>query len=98
MAFEFRRLTAVPKKIAAVTDKDIRVRLLGRVIDVTGGMIVLDDGTGRAEIVSETEPPVNTLVRVFTRVLPLESGFELRAEVVQQMDGLDMELHQRIRG
>ena len=97
MAFEFRRLPAVPKRIADITDKDIRISILGKVIDTVDGVIIVDDGSGKAEIVSETEPPVNSLVRIFTRVLPLESGYELRAELVQDMSALDTQLYHAIR-
>lgn len=76
---------------------DIRVRLLGRVIGAHDGMIVVDDGAGRAEIVTEGfEGAENDIVRVFARVLPLESGYELRAELIQKMDRLDADLYYRL--
>ncbi|MBI2970910.1 MAG: hypothetical protein HYY37_00660 [Candidatus Aenigmarchaeota archaeon] len=97
MPFEYRRLPAVPKNIADIREGDVRVRILGRVLDRTDGVLVLDDGTGKAEIVADTDVRHNELVRVFARVLPLENGYELRAELVQPMHALDIELHQKVR-
>ena len=101
--FQFRRMPAVSRKIADINpEKDIRVRLLGRVIDKYDGTIVVDDGTAKAEIVVEDtnvkfdDIKSGDLIRVFARVLPLETSYELRAEIVQDMNGMDMELHKKI--
>ncbi|MCX6815765.1 MAG: hypothetical protein NT120_02855 [Candidatus Aenigmarchaeota archaeon] len=97
--FQYRRMPAVPRKInEIVPEKDIRVRLLGRVIDKQNSMIVIDDGTATAEIITENMGNVenNDIVRVFCRVLPLETGYELRAEIVQDMKGMDMDLYRKI--
>jgi len=39
---------------------------------------------------------VDDLVRIFARVLPLEHGFELRAEIIQEMNKLNLALYQRV--
>jgi uncharacterized protein YdeI (BOF family) len=103
--FQFRRMPAVPRKIAEINaEKDIRVRLLGRVIDKYTGTVVLDDGTGKAEIIIEDANisfdniKSGDLVRIFCRVLPLETTYELRAEIIQKMDSMDMDLHKKIYG
>ena len=103
MEFQYRRAPAVPKKIADINEKDIRVRLLGRIIDKNDSLIVIDDGTGKADIVFDPEiidikAETGDSVRIFTRVLPLEEGFELRAEIVQGMNGLDYELYKKVFG
>lgn len=97
---QFKRAPAVYRKIAEIEpEKDIRVRLLGRVIGKSDGMAVIDDGTGRADIVTEEfSADTNDIVRIFARVLPLETGYELRAELVQKMDKLDLELYEKIFG
>jgi len=100
--FQYRRMPAVPRKISEISpEKDIRVRLLGRVVSKQDGMIVLDDGNSTAEIVVEQgieKININDLVRVFCRVLPLETGYELRAEIVQDMKNMDMDLYKKIHG
>jgi hypothetical protein len=95
---QFKRLPAIYRKISQINAQtDIRVRLLGRVIGVSDGTLVIDDGSGRADIVAEEfDVQENETVRVFARVLALESGFELRAELVQKMDKLDTGLYEKV--
>ncbi len=100
--FQYRRFPAVPRKIGNINpEKDIRVRLLGHVIDKYNGTIVLDDGSSKAEIIVEEKfDQINTgdIVCVFCRVLPLETGYELRSEIIQDMKGMDMDLYKKIHG
>jgi len=103
MEFQYRRAPAIQKNISDINEKDIRVRLLGRIIDKNDSLIVIDDGTGKADIVFDPElidikAGTGDIVRIFTRVLPLEEGYELRAEIVQGMNGLDYELYKKVFG
>ena len=97
---QFKRAPAVYRRISKIEPSmDIRVRLLGRVIGARDGTLIVDDGTGRAEIVAEEfEGSESDIVRVFARVLPLESGYELRAELVQKMGRLDADLYYKVFG
>jgi hypothetical protein len=99
-SFQYRRFPAVPREVAGINpEKDIRVRILGRIIDKYDSMLVVDDGSGKADIIVEEGIEnfnANDIVRVFCRVLPLESGYELRAEIIQNMNGLDMDLYKKI--
>ncbi len=96
--FAFRRMPAIQKTIKEITEKDVRIRLVGTVIDYQSGSILLDDGTGQAEIVSEQPVETGNFVRIFTRVLQLENSYELRAEVVQDLSHMDKRLYKRIYG
>ncbi len=97
--FQYRRLPASPKKIIDINpEKDVRIRLLGKIIDKSDGTIVLDDGSTTTTIVTDATCEVNDMVRIFARVLPLEDGFELRGEIVQNVNKLDMELYKKIYG
>ena len=100
--FQYRRFPAVPRKIKEISpEKDIRVRILGRVIDKYNGTVVVDDGSTKAEIIVEEKfdsISANDIVRIFCRVLPLETSYELRAEIVQNMNDLDMDLYKKIYG
>lgn len=94
---KFKRLPASPKNIIDINpEKDVRVRITGRVIDNQAGTIVVDDGTSTAQIVTESSCEVNDIVCVFCRVLPLEDGYELRGEILQSRNGMDMELYRKI--
>ena len=53
-----RRLASVFRKISDVKPDDIRVCITGRVIDVQGDVVVLDDGSGK---VNATFKPQRTV-------------------------------------
>lgn len=96
MAFQYRRSPAIVKKIADINpETDIRVRLLGNIVEKTPSGFILDDGS-RSEIIVEPDLLENQIfnvgdfVRVFCRVLPLEMGFELRAEIIQHIKDEDI--------
>lgn len=108
----FHRAPAVPRRLGEIdAETDIRVRLLCRVVDKTvTGVIVEDVPPAPAASVPAPqmevmlEPDVlaalkpDDIVRIFARVLPLENGFELRGEIVQDMAQLDVELYKRVFG
>ena len=100
--FQYRRLPALPKKITEINpEKDIRIRILGKVIDKSDEVLVVDDGSGKADIITtdlEVTVNIGDTVRVFTRVLPLEDGYELRAEIIQDMTKLDLDLYKKVEG
>ncbi|MEM5814581.1 MAG: replication protein RepA [Candidatus Aenigmatarchaeota archaeon] len=99
-----KRVPSAERRIADISpDKDIRVRLLGTVLDASESTILLDDGTGKAEVQFDSSEEIaglerGQLVRVVARVLPLIDGFALRGEAVQDMSGFDMQLYKRARG
>ncbi|MCK4335750.1 MAG: replication protein RepA [Candidatus Aenigmarchaeota archaeon] len=93
-----RRLPAYEKKVTEIGKDDVRVRLLGMVIDKKENVIVLDDGTGKINVIF-TEPfetEVNKRVRVFGRVIPAEEGFEIQGEILQDMSDVDLELYKKV--
>ena len=93
-----RRLPSVLKRVSELESGDIRVSLIGTVLDRADDGIVLDDGTGRIDVTLDEPPGVDSggLARVFGRVVPLENGFQVQGEIVQDMKGLDMELLNRV--
>ena len=96
---QYHRLAATPKKITDINpEKDVRVRILGRIIDKSDGTIVVDDGSSTAQIVTDASCEIDDFVCVFARVLPLETGYELRGEIVQNKSGLDMDLYKKVYG
>lgn len=97
--FQYRRHPALPRKVSDINpEKDIRIRLLGKIVDKSESSFIIEDDSGRAEIITEDNLNFNKgdLVRVFARVLALEDGFELRAEIIQDMNDLDMDLYKKI--
>ena len=95
-----RRLPGIEKEISSIQpETDVRVRLTGTVIDVGTNSMVLDDGTGKIEIVLEDQPQINVgqTARVIARILPLIDGFQCRGEVVQTLDGFDLDLYKKAK-
>jgi hypothetical protein len=95
-----RRLVALEKKISEILpEADVRVRLLGTVIDVAPNSIVIDDGSGKVEVFFEREPLVRQgdMVRVITRILPLIDGFECRGEALQTLDDFNIDLYNKAK-
>ena len=95
-----RRLPGTEKKISEIIpDGDVRVKLMGTVIDFGPNSIILDDGTGKVEIMFNE--PIHArqgeLVNVITRIVPLIDGFECRGEAVQPLDGFDIDLYNKAR-
>lgn len=95
-----RRKAAFEKKISDIKRDDVRVRLFGMVIDRKDNLLVLDDGSGKINVVFE-EPvnaDVNKNVRVFGRVMPAQEGFEIQGEILQDMGNVDVELYKKVSG
>jgi len=95
-----RRLPALEKKISEIhPETDVRVRLLGTVIDSSLNSIVLDDGSGKIEIYFEDQLNVRNgqLIRVITRILPLIDGFECKGEVIQDLQGFNLDLYKKVK-
>ena len=94
-----RRLPSVERTIDTLSPDDIRVRILGTVIDKQDTTLILDDGSGKLQATFETpitaEP--NQLVRVFGRLIPVENGFQLQGELIQDMSRLDFSLYKKVR-
>jgi hypothetical protein len=95
-----RRLPSVEKSISDIhPDSDVRIRVIGTVIDVGPNSIVLDDGSGKMEVYFEEVPNVKQgqMVRVITRILPLIDGYECKGEVLQNLEGFNLELYKKAR-
>lgn len=98
-----RRLPAIEKSINDIDSAhDVRVRILGTILDTSEDTILIDDGTAKTEVIFENEQMVagirnGEMVRVVARVLPLIDGFALRGEVVQRLEDFDIGMYKRAR-
>lgn len=92
-----RRLPSPLVRVSDIQPSDIRISVIGTVIDRADDGIVLDDGTGRMDVTLEgSGKDVPERVRVFGRVVPMEKGFQLQGEIVQDMSGLDLDLLKKV--
>lgn len=80
------------KQVAQVTPNDSKVSIIGNVASVGENSFVLDDGAGRIEIISDSQVERNKLVRVFCSV----TDEKLKADVVQDLEGLDLNLFKKV--
>lgn len=80
-----------PKKINSITAKDSRIAIIGRVVGMGKNSFILDDDTGRVEIFSDKVVEKDKVVRVFCSVIEEK----LKADVVQPLEGLDLNLFKK---
>lgn len=87
------------RTIKELSEKDIRVAVLGTVVNVNGDRLVLDDGTDSIEVLlpPETKVDQNQLVRVIGRIRSTEGALHIEAEAVQNMTGLDVNLYKSLK-
>lgn len=93
-----KRLPSIERKISAIKQDDIRVALIGTVIDCQENRVVIDDGTGKVNITFDTnvEAKSGDMIRVLGRVIPMDEGVEIQGDALQDFNGLDMELMKRL--
>ncbi|MCK5017079.1 MAG: hypothetical protein KAS32_08400, partial [Candidatus Peribacteraceae bacterium] len=82
-----RRQASIEKKISEIEKNDVRLRIVGLVIDQKDNVVVIDDGTGKINVVfaEPVQAEVNSRVRVFGQAMPTEDGFEMQGEILQDM-------------
>lgn len=90
----------VQKKISDINPLvDSKLKILGFVVDKKEDTVVLDDGSGKIRVVIDIpglieKAGVDKLVRVFGSLVPVEgNNSEIRAEIVQDLSGLDINLY-----
>ena len=92
-----RRSPAVEKKINEINDSDMRVKVVGTIISIDDSipMIIVDDGSGIANVVvDEIKFEIGKQVRVIGRIINTEP-IEIRAEAVQDFSKVDRETYEK---
>lgn len=80
-----------PKKISEIKKTDNKIAIVGKVVETKESSFILDDKTGKIEVVFEGEVTKGKLIRVFCSLI----DDELRAEIVQDLSGLDLNLFKK---
>ncbi|KYK35197.1 MAG: hypothetical protein AYK18_13325 [Theionarchaea archaeon DG-70] len=88
-----RRIPAVIKRIEDISDEP-RISVVGTVIKCGQGEFMLDDGTGQLTVVCSEDLDVQE--KDIVRVIGKLYGTTLEAEVVQEMNNLNMHLYIRM--
>lgn len=93
-----RQAPARIRRINELSDTDYRVRVIGTVVSASSDEQILDDGTGTINIRADQKLEMGTLIRAIGRIFRKDDGtFELNAEIIQDMKGLDIELFNKVR-
>lgn len=97
-----RRRPARQRKVSEIKIGDERVRVVGTVVDKKEAEFTLDDGSGHITVIFDDQAvaqgvEVGSKVRVFGTPLSVAGTSELHAEIVQRMNGLDLELYEEVR-
>src|SRR3989338_5395439 len=96
ITMENRASPYAEKFIKNINSNDFKVSVSGIVISKTENSFRIDDGTGQARVVS-SEMPSHDYLRVFGKVMPVEDGFEIQADVVQDMSNVNKALHKKVK-
>lgn len=83
----------IPKQISEVTPTDSRVSIIGNVVGIGENSFVMDDDTGKIEIISDIQVERNKPVRAFCSVV----DEKLKADIVQDMSRLDVNIFKKVK-
>jgi hypothetical protein len=93
-----RQAPARIRSVNEITDDDYRIRVIGTVVNISSDEQILDDGTGTINVITDQKLEVGALIRAIGRIFRKDDGsFELNAEIIQNMKGLDIELYNKVR-
>lgn len=90
------------KKISEINpETDFRVKIIGFVVDKKDDTIVLDDGSGKVRVFIDIPEmrdkiSIHQFLAVFGSIIPSSNTFEIKANVVQDLTGLDINLYKRV--
>lgn len=97
-----RRKPARCRKVSEIKIGDEYVSVVGLVFDKREGEFVLDDGSGQLTVFFEYPAiargvEVGSRVRVFGVPSKVAGVHELHADIVQNLEGLDLKLYEEVR-
>jgi RNase P/RNase MRP subunit p29 len=80
---------------------DLKIKIMGFVVDKKENTFVIDDGNGKVKIFTDEASlldniNINQLIRVFGSTLPTEDGFEIKADAIQGLSNLNINLYKEV--
>ena len=97
---DIRRSAFKEKFVKDLDFSDFKVAVSGTVVNVRDGGFLLGDGSGEVYInTSETDGKCGEkdAVKVMGRIMPYENGFEIQADIIRNITGVDMGVLKRIK-
>ncbi len=92
----------VKRKIEEINpETDLKVKIMGFVVDKKDDTVILDDGSKKAKVFVDNitiveKMNINQLIRVFGSTLPTDEGFEIKADAVQDLSNLNINLYKKV--
>jgi len=80
---------------------DLKIKVLGFVVDKKENTFVIDDGSGKVKVFVDESSlldniNINQLIRVFGSTLPTEDGFEIKVDAIQDLSNLNINLYKKV--
>ncbi len=90
------------KRIIDLDEMDSKVKIMGFLVDKKENTIVLDDGSGKIKIFTDATNVIDNLninqfIRIFGSIIPVENDIEIRADIVQDLSGLNIDLFKKTK-
>jgi len=82
-----------PRNVSEITKTDDKIVVVGKVVEVGENSFILDDDTGKVQVVFEGEVKKGKLLRVFCSL----AEEQLKADIVQDLKGLDLNLFKEVK-
>ena len=92
----------VKKKIEEINpETDLKVKIMGFVVDKKDDTVILDDGNKKVKVFVDNpaiveKMNINQLIIVFGSTLPTDEGFEIKADAVQDLSNLNINLYKKV--
>jgi len=92
----------VKKKIEEINpETDLKIKIMGFVVDKKDDTFILDDGSKKIKVFVDNptivdKMNINQLIRVFGSTLPTDEGFEIKADAVQDLSNLNINLYKKV--
>ena len=85
-----RRSPAKWRVIKDISPDDVKVRVIGRIVESRPGFVVLDDGSGSIVVRTDEELEIGNIVRAIGNIHRKKDGdLEIAASIIQNMNNLD---------
>ena len=92
----------VKRKVTEINPEvDLKIKILGFLVDKKENTFVVDDGSGKVTVFVDEASlldnfNINQLIRVFGSTLPTEDGFEIKADAIQDLSNLNINLYKKV--
>jgi len=95
--FGFKRFPTIEKKISEIGPEDVRVAIIGTVVDKGEGKIVIDDGSGSIAVFLDDGKNLETgkFLRIVGRVN--KDDLSINAEAVQDFSKFNLDLYKKLK-